>query len=418
MNKYKEKTSFGEEKLMKEDEEYLLKESRPVKETTIKKLNKKKMNQFIEDILTNKKLTSVLYATNAKIEIKSYLRTKKNLQNSEKKVRDKYEPSYLVRKQNIKDAYFQMRNAIDNYKIEKENHKNLLKQNNLQKFLEYKKLNTLEKNEGNQTARINRIKSFNRAFSKIEKKLNNIKNETNTKINYTNNTNRFVTENNINPEMLLPETKLNINNVYSRLYNNSVLITPVYKNNFYRFISKEKTQTLGEKSKKQKIIFNIKNVLNNTNGKEFTIDANGNTINKCFTKYSGGPENIQFLKYDDKQKLNKNDKDKVDFYELIDKNTGDSYLHKAVIDGCPEIVEYFLNKGAEINKQNNNGDTALHIAAKNENMQIIEILLKHKAALDIPNKEGVIPFELFTHEIKKEFGIGKMTVVNPTKNNS
>ena len=39
--------------------EYLLKESRPVKENFIKKMNPKKMNQFIDDILTDKKLTSL-----------------------------------------------------------------------------------------------------------------------------------------------------------------------------------------------------------------------------------------------------------------------------------------------------------------------------------------------------------------------
>ena len=66
MNRYKEKSKFDEERFLKEDEGYLLKESRPVKEYAIRRLNKDKMYQFIEDVLTNKKLTSVLYASRKK----------------------------------------------------------------------------------------------------------------------------------------------------------------------------------------------------------------------------------------------------------------------------------------------------------------------------------------------------------------
>ena len=417
MNKYKEKARFGEDKFLKEDEEYLLKESRPVKEASIKKLNKKKMNQFIEDILTNKRLTSVLYATNAKIEIKTYLRTKKNLQRSEDKVKNDYETSYLVRKQNFREAYYQMRKEIDNYKIEKENHKNFLTQSNYQKYLTFKKLDC-EKNLGNQTARTTRIQGFERAYASVENKLNSVKKSKELKtITNNSNNNRCVTENNLQ-KIILPEIKLNIKDVYSRLYNNSVLVTPVYKNNFYRFLSKEKAQA-GIKAKKQKIKFNIKNVLNNTNGKEFTVETNDETISKCLIKYSGGPENIQFLnekKFNEKQKFDKSNEDYVDFYDLVEKNTGNSYLHKAVIDNYPEIVKYILDKGADVNKQNDNGDTALHIAAKNDNVEIIELLIKNKAALDIPNKEGVIPFELFSPDVKKEFGFGKTTIVNPARN--
>mgnify|MGYP006873124009 CR=1 FL=1 len=76
MIRYKEKSKFDEDRFLKEDEEYLLKESRPVKNAAIRRLNKNIMNHFIDDILTNKKLTSVLYPSNATIEIKTYLKTK------------------------------------------------------------------------------------------------------------------------------------------------------------------------------------------------------------------------------------------------------------------------------------------------------------------------------------------------------
>ena len=38
------------------------------------------MDKFIENILTDKDLTSILYSANAKKEIKSYLKTKKNFE--------------------------------------------------------------------------------------------------------------------------------------------------------------------------------------------------------------------------------------------------------------------------------------------------------------------------------------------------
>ena len=87
MNKYKEKSLNSIERFLKEDEEYILNESRPIKESSIKNLDNKKMDKFIENVLTDKDLTSILYSTNAKIEIKSYFKSKKNFEflNKDKK---------------------------------------------------------------------------------------------------------------------------------------------------------------------------------------------------------------------------------------------------------------------------------------------------------------------------------------------
>ena len=57
MNKYKIKSKYNNEGFNKDDEEYLLKLSRPLKPSSIKALNKEKMNKFIEDVLTNKRMT-------------------------------------------------------------------------------------------------------------------------------------------------------------------------------------------------------------------------------------------------------------------------------------------------------------------------------------------------------------------------
>ena len=78
MNKYQEKSLKSIERFLKEDEEYILNETRPIKESSIKRLDNKKLDKFIENVLTDKDLTSILFSSNAKIEIKSYLKSKKN----------------------------------------------------------------------------------------------------------------------------------------------------------------------------------------------------------------------------------------------------------------------------------------------------------------------------------------------------
>ncbi len=147
-------------------------------------------------------------------------------------------------------------------------------------------------------------------------------------------------------------------------------------------------------------------------------------LKKCMDKYSGGPEAIKYLKNEFSRNI-KNDNNIndintdgfVNFYELNEKNTGNSYLHLAVIGNYPDLVKYFIEKGADINKKNNEGDTPLHIALRNKMNIIIGILLENKAKLDIPNNEGEIPFDFFSNEMKKQYGLEKMLIINPTKNN-
>ena len=74
-----------------------------------------------------------------------------------------------------------------------------------------------------------------------------------------------------------------------------------------------------------------------------------------------------------------------------------------------------MEKGANINKQNNNGDTALHIALRNNNMEIVKIIMNYKPNMDIPNNEGIIAFELFTPQMKSDFKIDKIIIFNPAK---
>ena len=454
MNKYKIKSKFDIERFQKEDEGYLLKLTRPVKEGSIKGLSREKMNKFTEDILTNKKMTSILYDSNAKIEIKSTLKLINNFREQEEKykkaLKEKLEAGSVVKKRSRKEAYEQMRKEIDNFALSKERYKNNLLSENYKKYLEIKKDTKASKNEYINYLRKNRINSFRRAYDNLkikyednmgktrEIKLSPPKNQF-SKImdNFYLFSNNYIDCSHI---INLPDIKCDVSNVYSRLYNNKVLLTdnnnmnsrsvnlkksksrklinlikhPIKKrNNNLKYMTTRKTVQSDPKIK-----FNIKNALQSNGGKEFTVKITDDVVRKCMEKYSGGPEMIKYLKTEvkDNNYYDKINKDGfVNFYELTEKHTGNSYLHLAAKGNYPQLAQYFIEKGADINKKNLDGNTPLHIALKFNNHDIISILLKNKAGLDIPNNDGEIPFDLFTSEMKKKFGIDKLLIINPTK---
>ena len=197
-----------------------------------------------------------------------------------------------------------------------------------------------------------------------------------------------------------------MHNVYSRLYKNAVLAIPANNRNNNKLNKIKRQFTQEEIRRKNKVKFSLKNAVSSNNGKEFTMNVTEDTINTCFNKYSGGPNNqIQIKNIEEKKYEASKESNHINFYDLEEKKTGNSYLHRAVIDNHTELVAYILEKNADINKQNNNGDTALHLALKGGNMEIIKLIMKKKPVLNIPNKEGIIPLDLFTFQMKAYFNI-------------
>ena len=431
MNKYKEKSKFDDERFIKEDDEYLLKEMRPVKDTSIKRLPKKKLDKFIDDILTNIKFTKILYASNSQVEIKKFYKKKKSLEKNEKKkkkiIKEKNETSSIVKKRSRREAYIQIRLEVDNYKRNRSDYKNTLEKKNNETYYTLKKEMNNDKNSYFNTIKQNRIKGFRKSFDKLREKLKSLKGnsliEENTKETETLN-DPFYTE---DSKIDLPKIKLNINNVFSRLYHNVVLlqneknIIPHKRNNSAQILHKNNTTNNINVNNNNhhippnpKIKYKLKNVLKSTNGKEFTIKITDEVIKKCLTKYSGGPSVISYLKSQLKkdqfnEKENELREDQVNFYNLITKE-GNSVLHIATMENLPELVKYFTDKGANVNIQNLNGDTPLHISAREHFDACTLILLKAKASLDIPNNNNKIPFDYFTEDRKKKFGLDKIVI--------
>ena len=426
MNKYKEKSKYEDDRFIKEDEEYLLKEMRPVKENAIKNLPKPKLDKFIDDILTNRRITNILYASNSTAEIKNFYKIKKSLESKIEKTetkKEKNEPSSVVKKRSRREAYNQMRLEVDNYKKSRNDHKNALEKKNNETYYILRKEMNNDKNSYFEPIKKNRINGFRKSFDKLREKLKILKGnviiDENTKETDLIN-DPFYTE---DTKIDLPNIKLNINNVFSRLYHNVVLlennenkiIIPKRRNNSTQMYNKNKiTNNDQYLSSNQKIKFKLKNVLKSTNGKEFTIKITDDIIRKCFAKYSGGPDVISYLKeqfkyHQFKEKEDELREDQVNFYDVITEE-GNSFLHIAIIDNLPELVQYFTDKGANLNIQNINGDTPLHIAAREDFGECIKILLKGKAALDIPNNKNEIAYDYFDNARRKEYGIDNVFV--------
>ena len=122
------------------------------------------------------------------------------------------------------------------------------------------------------------------------KSLSNETTETEGKLKHLSNSLVYNNEN--NNKMLnvhLPIVKLNIKNVFNRLYHNVVLLSPSstlkFKN---RSASRKNTAPpIGEmNNNRNKIKLNLKKVIKSTSGKEFTFKITKDIIQKCFVKYS------------------------------------------------------------------------------------------------------------------------------------
>ena len=113
------------------------------------------------------------------------------------------------------------------------------------------------------------------------------------------------------------------------------------------------SQTI-QQQMQNKTKFKIKNVLKANGGKEFTIKVTNNMFKKCLDKYSGGPETIPNLKQDMDNLIKENKLDVegfVNFYELVEKNTGNSYLHIATRGNYYELVKKLFKNGKALEEK-------------------------------------------------------------------
>jgi hypothetical protein len=124
---------------------------------------------------------------------------------------------------------------------------------------------------------------------------------------------RIIRKDNFN----IPKVKLNIRNVYSRLYHNAVFLRDRMQNNKkLNLMNSNLSNSFNESDSfnsdmKREKNFKIKNIIKNSNGKEFTTKITPEIKRKCFLNYSGGPIknnlytiNVNNKEFDNKKEIN------------------------------------------------------------------------------------------------------------------
>ena len=511
-NYHKQSKYEKERRALTADDQYFLKQTRPITDNAVKNLPKNQLDKFIDDVLNHKQLTSLLYSSNAHLEIKSMHKAKvtaqRNFYTKHKEV--KYDPHDFIRNRTIKEAYVQIKDEISKYKQEHQTYKkNLLKKNHTG-YLKIKQQNKEDQQRSVKLLHQNRIDRYTRTFEYLTDKLlqekiysteNEVANglrgnnqcnsneqqlqqqphhhrqHTISSFSYNTNTTNVNSNNNVgnglyycytspsymsSARISFPKVKLDINNVYSRLYHNAVI--PMKKQNSKRVIKNNNNNKIinnnnninggssnskpkiknkkrhsiqlninisntnsdndindnndfnSQKNYNNKIKFKLKSALKdmNNNGKEFTIKIDKNVYNKCFSKYSGGPEIYEQLKrrieLDNKKEMynynnNQEISNEVDFYNLKLED-GNSFLHIVTNGGFPEMVRYFLEKGANVNIVNSKGDTPLHIAVRNKHEDIIKLLIDFNAKIGICNNDNEVVY-VSENAKKRKYGIEK-----------
>lgn len=70
---------------------------------------------------------------------------------------------------------------------------------------------------------------------------------------------------------------------------------------------------------------------------------------------------------------------------------GDAPLHNAVNSTFIELIKLLIEKGADINAQNNDGWSPLHNAVNNKDIDAVKVLIKHGANVNAKDGNGFTP---------------------------
>lgn len=277
-----------EYKYAAEDENYMLQINRPITEKTIMDIPSSKIDQFVDKILTDKKISSVLFSSVANKEISNFEKSNKKLikKFEKKKVITENNPADIVINRKKVEMLQEIKLDINHYKKCQMDQLNEKKKLNI----DYRKYFKSEKNKEKKDEifmlnkiRINRFENIFRSLTdKILESLDNGKRKGTIFGNIS-----FELQN-----IKLPEVKLDLHNVFSRLFFNEVLLSPKKGQNFSGNNNFNENNPLSPKKNNNnpEQNFIVRNVIEAANGKEFTIKITDDIYAKCFSKHSGGPK--------------------------------------------------------------------------------------------------------------------------------
>ena len=98
------------------------------------------------------------------------------------------------------------------------------------------------------------------------------------------------------------------------------------------------------------------------------------------------------IKEDSNKKLNDNNHNQLKKYPQITKTIENSTLHWVTMYGNIKEAELLLEqKATDVNQKNHNGSTALHIAIKEQKIDFVSLLLEKGANLNAEDNYGYYP---------------------------
>ncbi len=398
------------------------------------KIPSQKELNFIDDILTYKPVAKLLYSASAEKEIQLLKSIKNPFASKSLKHKlkiPKKEKTNKIKCDEEKKKYIKKVIDDENQKIKMERINKFRKRNLFQRVdssspgKRNQRLTQLEicKSEILSPLNQQRTKSFNRILNNCMEKgegLHLSKNPSSPKILKGCLTPR-------ERKKKVPDIKLNIEDVYSRLYHNKVFlenyensVKPTKKrrkirNSTFGLTEQEKEEILIKKRLFNKANLKVSNVINSTSGREFTLKITPEIFLRCLKKHSGGPKVIID---EEENTYAKNDNEESDgllrLTTLLD-NCGNSVLHRAVASNQVEFVNYFLEKDVNPNCQNYEGDTPLHLAMEIDNHPIIEALFDKGADILVQNNDRKTPYDYASDAAKRKFNLDHMYTMSLLK---
>lgn len=248
------------EKIKKEnDDNYLIQNNRPLEEDDIRKLSKPVLDKFVDKLLVNHNLTKFLFCSTANSEIKMFNKSRvvynRSIPKENKKVH-LYGPRDIRKMREKNEVINIVKTEVDNKKKQEfEEITNKKKKND--EF--YKLIKTIPCVSENTTDK-GLEQGLKKVFLNIERKLGKIK---------------------------LPNVKLDNNDVHSRLYHNAVYCKEKTRSSKG---SEDASNTIHNNIANNEKSLKIKNVIDFTAGKEFSVRITDDIISKCYGKHSGGPD--------------------------------------------------------------------------------------------------------------------------------